>query len=120
MAGVGLQRRKGFGLDLDLDLDRDSDLIEDLDRDLDLDLDSEGERFLFFLPLLLSLSSELALSDGDSWRGGGRRSSSSPQLEITTGVVGRSFASVGSVAMRLTTSSNPRMTRPKTTCFPLR
>ena len=50
--------------------------------------------------------------------GGGFLSSNSPQLCITTGASGRSFSSVLKSPMISTTSWKPRITRPKTTCFP--
>lgn len=48
------------------------------------------------------------------------RSSSSPQLEMVTGTVGRSFSSTGTSATLRMTSSYPRMTLPNTTCLPER
>lgn len=44
----------------------------------------------------------------------------SPHPLITTAFTGLSFPSVGTFSIALTTSSKPRTTRPKTTCFPVR
>ena len=52
------------------------------------------------------------------WPTGFFRSSSSPQLLMTIGTLGRSFSSVGTSVTFGMTSSYPRISRPNTTCLP--